>query len=101
MLSLLNAFTKLGDKTLKQYFIIRSLWHKLVTVPYSRYEPVKHRIKLEGGKGAAVKEGYFAELYLQVVMFWFFEKNYFIFAGKDEERNCCRSLLFHKASSKT
>lgn len=99
MLSLLN-FTKLSDKILKQYFIIRSLWHKLVTVPYSRYEPMKHKIKLEGGR-EAIKERYLGELYLPVLIFCFFEKNYSIFAGKDEERNCCRSLLFHKASSKT
>ena len=61
---------------------------------------MKHKIKLGGGKGA-VKEVYFTELYLQILMFQFFEKNYFIFAGENEERNCCCSLLFHKTSSKT
>lgn len=58
MLSLLNSFTKLGDKTLEQYFIIRSLWHKLVTVPYSRYEPVKQD-KIRRRKGCCCKGGIF------------------------------------------
>lgn len=89
------------DKIRKQYSIIKSLWHKLVIVLYSRYEPVNDKIKLKGGRGAERRDILQSFIFQFYVLFFHFLRKTFIFAGKDEERNCCCCLLFHKTCSKT